>query len=211
MIIVAINGSSKPTGNTSIALSAVTDVLESQGIETQRINIGAKAIHGCVGCRTCPKKQNRQCRFEDHPVNEWRPSLFEADGLLIGSPVYYAGINGALKCLLDRAFFIAAFSGGLFRHKVGAAVCAVRRAGFVPAVDQINKYFMMSEMFIPSGNYWNGAYGMAPGEAAKDVEGIQNLRVLGGNMAWLMKQLDAGKASLPPPEPKQQMNFIRKD
>jgi len=199
MNVVMINGSPKEQGNTAFALSTVAKVLEEQGIRTERINIGRDPLHGCIGCGTCAKQQNRQCRFTDDPVNGWLQTMLGADGLVIGSPVYYAGINGALKAFLDRAFFVATANGRLFRHKAGAGVVAVRRAGSVTAFEQLNKYFSISEMFIPTGNYWNEIHGRLPGEADGDEEGKQSLRVLGANMAWLLKLIEHGKNAVPAP------------
>lgn len=211
MNVFVINGSAKSNGNTATALDAVCAELNGQGIATERWDIGSKPLHGCIGCMTCRQRQNRRCVFEDDGVNDRLETLFNADGVLVGTPTYYAGLNGALKCVLDRAFFVGAANGGLLRHKVGAAVAAVRRAGSVPALDQITKYFTISEMFMPAGNYWNMVFGMAPGEAERDVEGIQNARLLGANMAWLLKLIEHGRKTLPPPAPvvKTPMNFIR--
>lgn len=209
MKVILINGSSRKNGNTATALRAVGAALRDQGIETERIDIGSAAIHGCIGCGVCLQKKNRRCVFDDDCLNRNMDAMIEADGMVIGSPVYYAGMNGALKCFLDRAFFVASASGSLFRHKVGAAVVAVRRGGETTAWDQINKYFTISEMFVPSGNYWNMTFGMAPGEAERDLEGMQNMQVLGNNMAWLIKSVLQGRGSLPPAVPKTIMNFIR--
>ncbi|MDL2227155.1 flavodoxin family protein [Deltaproteobacteria bacterium OttesenSCG-928-M10] len=212
MKVLLINGSSKTKGNTALALDTAAMVFADNKIETDRIDIGKAAIHGCVGCGACFQKQNRRCvQFTDDPVNEWLEKILTADGLMIGSPVYYAGINGALKALLDRAFFVAAGNGGLMRHKVGAAVTAVRRAGSLPALEQIHKYFSISEMFMPSGNYWPQVFGLAPGEGAGDDEGLQCVGVLAANMAWLMKLMDYGREALPPPaaQNKVKTNFIR--
>ncbi len=209
MKVAVINGSPKPNGNTAIALNAVCAVLEKEGIACERIEIGNAALHGCSSCGYCGREQNRRCVFNDDMLNSVLETLFSADGLLIGSPVYYAGINGALKSLLDRAFFIASANGSLFRHKVGAGVVAVRRGGEVPAWDQINKYFTISEMFVPSGHYWNMVFGTSPGEATQDGEGMQCMKILGANMAWLLKAVAEGKASLPPEEEKIMTNFIR--
>lgn len=129
--------------------------------------------------------------------------------MVIGSPVYYAGINGALKAFLDRAFTVASANGSLFRQKAGAGVVAVRRGGEASAWEQINKYFTISEMFVPSGNYWNMVFGLEPGEAAQDVEGAQTMQVLGANMAWLVKAIEQNKSALPPVEAKEFLNFIR--
>ena len=209
MKVIAINGSSNPGGNTATALDAVCGALEKGGIETERIEIGRDAVHGCTGCGYCGSKMNRRCVFDDDLLNGTLERLFAADGMLVGSPIYYAGINGALKSFLDRAFFVASANGSLFRHKVGAGVVAVRRGGEVTAWDQINKYFTISEMFVPSGNYWNMVFGMSPGEARGDDEGLQCMEVLGGNMAWLVKAVAGERTALPPEQEKRFMNFIR--
>lgn len=209
MKAILINGSPKKDGNTAIALEAVGGALREQGIATEVIEIGRKAIHGCIACGVCAEKKNRRCALDDDMLNRNLDALFAADGLVIGSPVYYAGINGALKCFLDRAFFVAAANGSLFRHKVGAGVVAVRRGGETTAWDQLNKYFTISEMFVPSSKYWNMAFGLVPGEAVQDLEGMQTMRVLGENMAWLMKSVAAGKAALPPDVDKIMTHFIR--
>jgi len=209
MKVITINGSSNPMGNTALALDRVSEILSSHSIETERIDIGKGALHGCIACGYCGKMRNRRCVFNDDIVNGALDRLFSADGLVIGSPVYYAGMNGALKSFLDRAFFVGSANGSLFRHKVGAGVVAVRRGGEVAAWEQINKYFTISEMFVPSGHYWNMVFGLAPGEAALDVEGMQNMELLGENMSWLLRALDKEKASLPAFQQKKAMNFIR--
>lgn len=212
MKVLLINGSSNVKGNTALALDTAAKVFADNAIETDRINIGKAAIHGCIGCRACFQKKNRQCvQFKDDPVNEWLEKLLAADGLMIGSPVYYAGINGALKSFLDRAFFVASGNGNLMRHKVGAAVTAVRRAGSLPALEQIHKYFGISEMFMASGNYWPQVFGLASGEGAGDDEGLQCVAVLAANMSWLMKLMEYGRESVPPPAAriKVMTNFIR--
>lgn len=211
MKVVAINGSAKNAGNTALGLAKVMDALEADGIETVRIDIGGRALHGCVACGGCGKNKNRKCVLDDDGANDWMATMFEADGLILGSPVYYAGINGLLKAFLDRAFYVASANGGLFRHKVGAAIVAVRRAGSTTALEQLHKYFTISEMVIPSGNYWSMIYGMTPGEAEQDVEGGQVLELLGRNMAWLMRSIQYGRNAVPEPGPvaKERMNFIR--
>ena len=211
MNVAVINGSPNTNGNTSIALEEVCKVLRANGIETFRIEIGRRALHGCIGCRVCAQKRNRRCAFDDDGLNDQMESIFEADGLLIGSPVYYSGINGALKCLLDRLFYVASGNGSLFRHKVGASIVAVRRGGEITAWDQLNKYLTYSEMFVPSGDYWNMVFGATPGEAVHDTEGMHVMRTLGSNMAWLLKGIALAKSSQPLPEKKERprMNFIR--
>lgn len=211
MKVVTINGSPKRSGNTAFALDTVSGVLRGAGIETSRIEMGTAAIHGCIACGRCAREQDRRCVFDDDLVNRHMDELLEADGIIVGSPVYYAGINGTLKCFLDRVFFVAGQGGGLFRHKVGAAVVAVRRGGEVAAFDQLIKYFTISEMYVPSGTYWNMVFGAQPGEAAGDPEGVQNMQRLGENMAWLMHAMEKGRkdAPLPVGEPKILTNFIR--
>lgn len=209
MKAVLINGSPRKNGNTFFALKTVDGVLQKHGIETEFIEIGNGAIHGCSGCGVCKQKKNRRCVCDDDILNRNMDKLIEADGMVIGSPVYHAGINGALKCFLDRAFFVASGAGQLFRHKVGAGVVAVRRGGEASAFDQLNKYFTISEMFVPSSLYWNMVFGMAPGEAEQDVEGIMTMQALGENMAWLMQSVRERKDSLPGLVEKKRMNFIR--
>lgn len=209
MKVIAINGSARNDGNTATALDAVCKALEQSGIATERVEAGGQAIRGCAACGYCGKMKNRRCVFNDDMLNGVLDAMFDADGLLVGSPVHYAGVGGALKSLLDRAFFVGMANGALFRHKVGAGVVAVRRGGEIAAWDQLNKYFTISEMFVPSGNYWNMVFGMTPGEAAHDAEGMQCMEVLGENMAWLLRAVEAGKASLPPLRKKTFMHFIR--
>ncbi len=209
MKVIALNGSPNPKGNTATALSRVCAVLEKRGIETERVEIGRRPMHGCVACRQCGEKQNRRCALDGDLLNTVIDKILDADGLLVGSPVYYAGVNGALKSLLDRLFFVASANGGLFRHKVGAGVVAVRRGGEIAAWDQLNKYFTISEMFVPSGTYWNMVFGLEPGEAVQDAEGMQTMEALGANMAWLLEAAQKGKASLPAKLEKEFTNFIR--
>ncbi len=212
MKVLLINGSPKAKGNTALALDAAAEVFQAEGVTTEKIEVGGEMIHGCVGCGGCAKKRSGECvRFPDDPVNGWIKRMLEADGLFIGSPVYYSGINGTLKSFLDRAFFAGTAGGYLFRHKVGAAVTAVRRAGSLPALEQIHKYFGITEMFVASGNYWPQVYGMVPGEAAGDDEGLQCVRVLAANMAWLLKLMDHGRVAVPPPAQTKKIltNFMR--
>jgi len=210
MRVLAINGSPKSEGNTALALRTVMKELEADGIETEMLHIGNKAVRGCLGCGRCAETKDGRCALKDD-ANAWIADMVAADGLLLGSPVYYAGINGTLKCFLDRAFYVAGASGRKMRLKVGASVVAVRRAGSSAALDQLNKYFTISEMLVPSSCYWNMAHGRAPGEAAGDDEGLQTMRVLGRNMAWLMKIVEFGKGKFPPPPPEDKVftNFIR--
>ncbi len=208
MNVIAINGSPKAEGNTYHALKMVTDELEKEGISTEIIHIGNKNIQGCIACRQCFENKNEKCIINDE-VNEIIQKLKTADGIIIGSPVYYASIAGTMKCFLDRAFFVAGANGGLFRHKVGASIAAARRSGEVATFDHLNHHFTISEMFVASSNYWNVIHGRMPGEALQDEEGIQTMRVLGKNMAFLIKSIAQNATALPEQEAKIMTNFIR--
>ena len=211
MKVVAFNGSPKKAGNTFHALKMVTDELEKAGIETEIVQVGNQAIRGCAACGMCIKNKNEQCVLPDDGLNELLQKMKHADGILLGSPVHYAGMGGTMKSFLDRAFYVAGANGGLMRHKVGASVVAVRRSGGLPTFNQLNNFLSYAEMLIPTSNYWNVIHGTSPGEATQDDEGVQIMRVLGKNMAWLMKLVEHGKGSVVPPEQeaKTYMHFIR--
>jgi multimeric flavodoxin WrbA len=211
MKVVAFNGSPRKNGNTAGCLNTVLAELEKQGIETELIHVGKERIRGCVACYTCLKKQNEKCAVEDDPVNDWIQKMKAADGILLGSPVYFSGVAGTMKSVLDRAFFVSSVNNGLLRHKVGASVAAVRRSGGIPAIDTLNHYIIYSEMIMPSSNYWNVAHGMNPGEMEQDYEGKQIMEVLGRNMAWLLKVMEVGSREVPAPArvTKTATNFIR--
>jgi multimeric flavodoxin WrbA len=211
MKVVAFNGSPRKKGNTVGSLNTVLSELEKQGIETELIHVGQEKIRGCLSCFKCMAKHNEKCVTEDDPVNDWIQKIKMADGLLLGSPVYFAGVAGTMKSFLDRAFLVNSMNNNLFRHKVGASVVALRRSGGLPTLNTLNHYLLYSEMFIPTSNYWTVAHGMMPGEMEQDGEGKQILEVLGRNMAWLLKLMEAGRKSVPPPEPvaKIMTNFIR--
>lgn len=211
MKVIGFNGSPRKNGNTACSLNTVFGEIEAAGIETQMIHVGKEKIRGCVACYTCAKKKNERCAVDDDPVNEWIQAIKQADGILLGSPVHFSGVAGTMKSFLDRAFFVASVNGGLFRHKVGASVVAVRRSGGLPAMNTLNHYITYSQMIMPSSNYWNVAHGMNPGEVSQDGEGHQIMQVLGRNMAWVMKLIEHGKDQVPPPEPvdKIMTNFVR--
>lgn len=208
MNVIAINGSPKAEGNTYHGLKIVCESLENEGISTEIIHVGNKNIHGCLACGGCAKNQNEKCVIDDE-VNDIIQKLKNADGILIGSPVYYASMAGTMKCFLDRAFYVASASGGLYRHKVGASVVAVRRSGEVATFDHLNHYFTIGEMFLAASSYWNVIHGRLPGEAIQDEEGVQTMRVLGKNMAFLIKAIEKSKADLPEKEQKIMTSFIR--
>ena len=205
MKVLMINGSPRREGNTSTALAEMQTVFAEEGFEVETIQIGAKEIRGCVACGKC--SELGRCVFDDI-VNECAEKLAEADGLVIGSPVYYASANGTLVALLDRLFFSSSCDKTM---KVGAAVAVARRGGITATFDQLNKYFTISGMPVASGQYWNGAHGRLPGEAAQDEEGMQQMRTLARNMAFLMKSIALGREQfgLPEKEQSRMTNFIR--
>lgn len=209
MKVVAFNGSPKKEGNTYHALKMVAEELEKENIEVEIIHVGNKTIRGCLACNACVKNNNEKCIIDNDEVNEWIQKMKMADGILLGSPVHYSAIGGTMKSFLDRAFYVA--NAGLLRHKVGAAVVAVRRSGGVTTFNQLNNYINYAEMLMPSTNYWNVIHGMRPGEALEDEEGRQIMRVLGKNMAWLMKIVENGKQTIKEPERENKIltNFIR--
>jgi len=210
MKVVAFNGSPNKEGNTWHAITMVTAELEKENIETEIIHVGNKLIRGCTACGQCVKNKNERCVLPGDEVNEWVQKMKQADGIIFGSPVHYAAMAGTMKSFMDRAFYVAGVNDGLLRHKVGAAVVAVRRSGGLPAFDQLNNFINYSEMLIPTSNYWNVIHGTRPGEVTQDEEGVQIMRVLGKNMAWLMKLVENGMGMVAEPEreAKQYMNFI---
>lgn len=211
MKVVGYNGSPHENGNTALAMKTVFAELEAAGIETEMIHVGKETVSGCTACNGCVKMKNSTCILKGDPVNEWIQKMVEADGILFGSPVHYAGVAGTMKSFMDRAFYVAGVNGGLLRHKVGASVAAVRRSGGIPTVDAMNKFIEYSEMIMPTSNYWNVGHGLAGGEMEQDTEGLQIMAVLGKNMAWIMKLIEHGKDAVPAPEPVQKAwtHFIR--
>ena len=182
MKVVLINGSPHRKGNTFIALSEVAGALEKEGVQTEIIQLGIKAVQGCIACNKCAELGH--CVFQDTLYNQVREALQEADGIVVGSPVYYAGPNGALCALLDRVFYSCS---ELLAYKAGASVAVCRRGGASATFDRLNKYFTILNMPVVSSQYWNSVHGMRPGEATEDAEGLQTMRMLGRNMAWLLK------------------------
>jgi multimeric flavodoxin WrbA len=209
MKVVAFNGSPKKEGNTYLAIRMVADELEKEGIEVEIVHVGNKVIRGCLACNACARNKNEKCIIDNDEVNEWIQKMKAADGIILGSPVHYSGIAGTMKSFLDRAFYVA--GSGILRHKVGASVVADRRSGGVPTFNQLNNFINYAEMLMPSTNYWNVIHGTAPGEVAGDEEGRQIMRVLGKNMAWLMKLVENGKVTVKEPESENKIftSFIR--
>lgn len=205
MKVVAINGSPRKDGNTFHAINLVSEELKKEGIEVEIVHIGNKNIHGCIACGKCKKDADDKCIFDDE-VNTVIQKLKDADGLLISSPVYYSGIAGTMKSFLDRLFYTCA-ANQILRHKVGASIAAVRRSGGMPTFNGLNHYLSISEMIIPSSTYWNVIHGAKPGEALNDYEGVETMKTLGRNMAYLIKELNNTKK--PESINKVYTNFIR--
>ena len=189
MKVVAINGSARKGGNTAILLGHVLGELAAEGIETELVELAGAKIHGCLACRKCSTRKDRRCSQTDDMGNVCIDRMAAADGILLGSPTYVADISPEIKALIDRACLVGKANGGMFRRKVGAAVVAVRRAGAIHAFDALNHFFLISEMIIPGSSYWNIGIGREPGEVEKDEEGIQTMKTLGRNMAWLLKKV----------------------
>lgn len=189
--VVAFNGSARKGGNTAILLGYVLKELEKEGIETELIEMSVAAIHGCLACRECSANKNRRCAQTGDMGNVYIEKMEQADGILLGSPTYVTDVSPEIKALIDRACMVGGANGGLFRRKVGAAVVAVRRAGATHAFDTLNHFFLIAEMIVPGSCYWNMGFGRDPGEVEKDEEGIRTMKILGRNMAWLLKKLHA--------------------
>ncbi len=210
MKVILINGSPNEKGCTFTALHEITKVLEQEKIETEIIQIGQQPIRDCIGCRKCMELKNDACIFGDDAVNEIIQKIKLADGLIVGSPVYYAHPAGRILSLLDRVFF--AVTSDDFKGKPAAAVVAARRAGTTASLDAINKHFTIKQMPIISSTYWNMIHGLKAEDALKDEEGLQTMRNLGRNMVWLLKCIEAGKKAgicLPETEKQYITNFIR--
>ena len=206
MKVLLINGSPHKEGCTYTALNEIANSLNNEGIETNIFHIGNKPIRDCIACNSC--RSTGYCVFKDDSVNECIELASQADGIIIGSPVYYAGPNGALCALLDRMFYGKSYK---YAYKPSAAIVSCRRGGASSSFDRLNKYFTISNMPIVSSQYWNSVHGNTPEEVKQDKEGLQTMRTLGKNMAWLLKCIDNSKDIVPYPEKEQQIatNFIR--
>jgi multimeric flavodoxin WrbA len=191
MKVVAFNGSPRKDGNTSLLIREVFSELEKEGIETELIHIGGKALRGCTACMQCAENKDRRCVIDGDALNEYLEKMFAADAVILGSPVYFTDVTAEMKALIDRAGFVARQNGHLLKRKVGAAVVAVRRAGSIHTFDTLNHFFLINQMIVPGSIYWNMALGRAPGDVSADQEGMETMQVLGSAMAWLMKKIAA--------------------
>ena len=190
MKVVAINGSARKDGNTASLINTVFAELNKENISTELISLAGKNISGCNACYTCKKNQDKRCIIDDFG-NECFAKMFDADAIILGSPVYFANMSGQLKSLMDRAAIVGLTNGGLFTRKVGAAVVAVRRGGAAFTFDSINHFFFINQMIVPGSQYWNFGIGRNIGEVESDEEGIKTMQTLGQNMSWLLKRLHA--------------------
>jgi len=187
--VVAFNGSARKNGNTSILLRHVLKELEAEGIETELVEMSGAPIHGCLSCRECSRRKDRRCGQTGDMGNVYIEKMDKADGILFGSPTYVSDVSPEIKALIDRACLVSRANGGMFRRKVGAAVVAVRRAGGIHVFDALNHFFFITEMVVPGSSYWNIGVGLEPGDVERDTEGIQTMKTLGANMAWVLKKL----------------------
>ncbi len=191
MRVVGFNGSARKGGNTTLLLRHVFAELENEGIETELVELAGKRIRGCTACYKCFANKDRRCAVKGDAANDCMEKMDGADGILLGSPTYFTDVTAEMKALIDRAGMVGRANGNIYRRKAGAAVVAVRRAGAMHAFDTMNHFFLIGEMVIPGSSYWNIGVGREIGDVEKDEEGVQTMRTLGRNMAWLMKALQA--------------------
>jgi len=189
MKVIAFNGSARKDGNTAILIKYVFQELEKEGIETEMIQLAGKKIHGCIACYKCFENKDKHCSVKNDIVNECIEMMLDADGVILGSPTYVADITSEMKALIDRAGLVARANGDMFKRKVGAAVVAVRRAGSIHAFDSINHFFLIGQWIVPGSSYWNLGIGRNKGDVEDDIEGLETMKVLGQNMAWLLKKI----------------------
>ncbi len=212
MKVLLINGSPKADGCTYTALNEVAKELQNENVETEILHVGTDPVRGCMACFKCFGSKDGMCAFNDDIVNVALEKAKEADAFIFGSPVHFASGSGHITSFLDRFFFAGDQAVGGFRLKLGAAVVSARRGGTTAALDHLNKYFTISNMPVVSSQYWNMVHGMTPEEVKQDLEGMQIMRTLGKNMAWLLKSIEAGKKAgviVPEKEASISTNFIR--
>ena len=189
MKVTAFNGSARKDGNTAILINTVLKELEKEHIETEMIQLSGKKIHGCIACYKCRENKDFECAVKNDDANMFIAKMREADGIILGSPVYFTDVTAEMKALIDRAGFVARGNDHMFKRKVGAAVVAVRRAGSIHTFDTLNHFFTISQMIIPGSSYWNLGIGGKIGDVESDTEGLKTMEVLGQNMAWLLKKI----------------------
>jgi len=189
MKVVAFNGSSQKDGNTAILINLVFDELKKEGIETELIQLAGKNLMDCQACMKCFANRDKKCSMTKDEMNQYIEAMLEADGIILGSPVYFSGCTSNISSLIDRAGLVGKANDDMFKRKVGASVVAVRRAGALPTFNAMNHFFFISQMIVPGSSYWNMGYGLAKGEVKNDEEGVGTMKDLGQNMAWLLKKI----------------------
>jgi multimeric flavodoxin WrbA len=189
MKVVAFNGSARKDGNTAILIRKVFSELETEGIDTELVQLAGKTIKGCIACGKCFKNQDGRCAVNDDVANECIEKMMEADGIILGSPTYFSDLTTEMKALIDRAGYVARANSFMLKRKVGASVVAVRRAGGIHTFDSINHFFLIGQMFVVGSSYWNVGIGLSKGDVEKDQEGMETMQTLGKNMAWLLKKI----------------------
>jgi multimeric flavodoxin WrbA len=189
MKVVAFNGSARKDGNTAILLKAVLDEIVKEGIETELVQLAGESLQGCIACYKCWENKDRKCSVNTDNLNRYLGKIVEADGVVLGSPVYFTDVTANMKALIERCGFVSVGNGGLFKRKVGASVVAARRAGAVRTFDTLNHLFLHGQMIIAGSTYWNLGIGRDPGQVKGDEEGIRTMKTLGENMAWLLRKL----------------------
>jgi len=187
MKVVAFNGSPRQGGNTAQLIQIALTELQAHGIETELVEMAGRPLRGCIACYQCKDNKDRRCVLTDDSCNEYIAKMMEADGIILGSPTYFSNVTAEMKALIDRAGIVGRANGYAFKRKAGAAVVAVRRAGAVQVFNSINQFFLIEQMIVPGSIYWNLGIGGAPGEAMSDAEGVETMKILGRNMAWLLK------------------------
>lgn len=193
MKVVAFGGSARKNGNTAILVNHVFRELEKEGIKTELFQLAGKKIHGCIACFKCFKNKDKRCSVDNDVVNDCIAMMLEAEGIVLASPTYFADVSSEMKALIDRAGLVSKANNDMLKRKVGAAVVAHRRGGAIHAFDTINHFFLIGQMIVPGSSYWNFAVGRDIGEVEKDEEGIQVMKQLGKNMAWLLKKIHGRK------------------
>jgi len=189
MQIVAFNGSARKDGNTAGLIRHVLRALEDEGMETEHIQLGGSHIQGCIACFKCFKNKDRHCSVYEDPLNDCIDKMLAADGIILGSPTYFANVSTNIKSLIDRAGLVSKANGDMMARKAGAAVVAVRRSGAIHVFNSINHFFLISQMIVPGSSYWNIGRGLNPGDVEQDEEGRQTMETLGRNMAWLLRKV----------------------
>jgi len=189
MNVVAFNGSARKDGNTAILLRTALGEMEKEGVGTEMVQLSGKKIRGCTACYKCFRNLDRRCAVKGDVANECIGKMLSADGILLGSPTYFADVTAEMKALIDRAGMVGRANGDMYRRKAGAAVVAVRRAGAIHAFDTMNHFFLIGQMIVPGASYWNVGIGREIGDVEKDGEGLDTMRALGRNMSWLLKRI----------------------